>query len=223
MEARRLVVRADVFGPRRPPSQAVLCLRVADGAVAVAGEGAAHVQTMDGGGHGAREIRHAVVRVGRAVRSFAIDHGGLQRQRGYVPVRLDADVAPRHVHDARALGRLQGRRAEQRFQGQRHAELAYRAAPARVTQPDPEVGRRQREGRAGGRRRRADGAHLDLGAERGPSCDLAFDREPGAPEKEGSGVPERLEAGLQVSRDTYARSGGCPGGRLGAGGRGDGG
>ena len=92
-----------------------------------------------------------------------------------------------------------------------------------MSQPDPQVGGREREGRAGGRRRRADGAHLDLGPERCPRGDLAFDREAGAAQKEGSGIAEHLEAGLQVSRDTYARSGGCGGGRLGAGGRGDGG
>ena len=158
---------------------------------------------MDGCGHGAGEIGHAVVRVGRAVRPFAVDHGGLQGQLGDVPVRLDADVAPGRVDDARALGRLQRRRAEQRFQRERHAELAYRAAPPLVTQPDPQVGRRERERRSGGRRRRADGPHLDLGAERRPRCDLPFDREAGAPEEEGSGVAEGLEARLQVAGDSH--------------------
>ncbi len=79
--------------------------------------------------------------------------------------------------------------------------MSYRASPALVTQSHEEICGRQREWRAGRRRRCADGAELDLGTVRRPWGYGSLEREAGAAQKKGSRVAEALEAGLQVARD----------------------
>src|SRR4029077_6022151 len=61
-------------------------------------------------------------------------------------------------------------------------------------------GGRQREWGRGRRRRRADGAELNLGAVRSPRGYGSLEREAGAAQEEGSGIAEALEARLQIPR-----------------------
>src|SRR5439155_4760122 len=103
----------DVLRTHHAPRGPVHHLAVDFGAVAITGEGAAQVQSLDRCDRGAREVGHAIVRIDGAVRSLAVHHGALQRHPvGDAPLELRADVAPGRGDDARALGRLDNPGAE---------------------------------------------------------------------------------------------------------------
>src|SRR5207253_2277773 len=203
------ILLIDVLGARGGPLRPVHALGVDADAVAVALERSAQVEASNRGEYGAREIGHTVVGVARPVRTLAIYDRALHHDAvGQTPFALHADVAFSGVHDARALGGLKCRGAEQRLERIGNPELADGRAPPSVRQLDPEIGGREGERRGGGGRRGADGAQLDLGAVRRPRRDAPFHREPGAPQEVRRGVTERLEARLEVAGELWRRRGG---------------
>src|SRR5437879_2608555 len=139
---RRERVAPEILGAERPRTAVRVHVRVDPGAVRISGRRACELDASDRREHGTAYHQHLAVGIRRVIGAFAVEDAETDRQHAMrSPLRGGADitVGSEVTDDDRAIGELEGARAEQRLEGERQFELTHEPAPMAALQGYEEI------------------------------------------------------------------------------------